>query len=200
MYMTFIVIEGLDGCGGETQTKLLKKYLTKNKIPHRILSSPDYSTQIGKRIKLYLDEKINLNPEDAFKLFASDTLLTSKQIEKETDKLVIMDRYITSTIAYQAARGFNFEKGIEFAENMDYVKPDTIIYIDIKSETSMKRKKKEKGKLDYHESKLDYLKKVRKFYLQETKRDVLCEWLIIDGEKSIIEVHKDILKIVNKFL
>ena len=198
--MTFIVIEGLDGCGGETQTKLLKKYLTKNKIPYKIFRSPDYSTQIGKRIKLYLDEKIKLKPEDAFKLFASDTLLASKQIEKETDKLVIMDRYITSTIAYQAARGFDFEKGIEFAKSMDYIKPDTIIYIDIKPETSMKRKKKEKGKLDYHENKLDYLKKVRKFYLQEVKRNVLCKWFIIDGEKSILEVHKDILRIVKKFL
>ncbi len=198
--MTFIVIEGLDGCGGETQTKLLKKYLKKNKIPHKIFRSPDYSTQVGKRIKLYLDEKIKLNHEDAFKLFASDTLLTSKQIEKETDKLVIMDRYITSTISYQSARGFGFEKGIDFAESMDYVKPDTIIYIDIKPETSIKRKKREKGKLDYHESKLDYLKKVRNFYLQEVKRNVLCKWFIIDGEKSILEVHKDILRIVKKFL
>jgi len=198
--MTFIVIEGLDGCGGETQTKLLKKYFKKNKILHKIFRSPDYSTQIGKRIKLYLDEKIKLGHEDAFKLFASDTLLTSKQIEKETDKLVIMDRYITSTIPYQAARGFDFEKGIGFAETMNYVKPNAIIYIDIKPETSISRKKKEKGKLDYHESKLEYLKKVKKFYLKEMKRNVLCKWFIIDGEKNIQEVHKDILGIIEKFL
>jgi len=197
--MTFIVIEGLDGCGGETQTKLLKKYFIKNKIPHKIFRSPDYNSPTGKRIKLYLDEKIELNPEDAFKLFASDTLLTSKKIEKE-GKLVVMDRYITSTIVYQAARGFDFEKGIEFTESMDYQKPDAIIYINIKPETSMGRKRKEKGKLDYHESKLNYLKKVRKFYLQEAKRNVLSKWYIIDGEKSIQDVHKDILRIVKKFL
>ena len=198
--MTFIVIEGLDGCGGETQTKLLKKYLEKNKIPHKIFRSPDYNSPIGKRIKLYLNKKIELSPEDAFKLFASDTLLTSKQIEEETNTLIIMDRYITSTIPYQAARGFDFKKGIEFAETMNYQKPNAIIYIDIKPETSMKRKKKEKGKLDYHESRLDYLKEVRKFYLKEMKKNVLCKWFIINGEKDILEVHKDILRIVNKFL
>ncbi len=198
--MAFIVIEGLDGCGGETQTKLLEEYLKKNKIPHKIFRSPGYSTQIGKRIKLYLDEKIKLNPEDAFKLFASDTLLTSKKIEKETGKLVAMDRYITSTIAYQAARGFDFEKGVEFAECTNYHKPDAIIYIDIKPETSIERKKKEKDKLDYHEGKLHYLEKVREFYKQEIKRNVLGKWFVINGEMSIQEVHENILGIVKKFL
>ena len=197
--MIFIVIEGLDGCGGETQTKLLKKYFSKNNIPHKIFHSPNYKTPIGKRIKLYLDRKIELDPESAFTLFASDTLLASKQIEKERKtKIVIMDRYITSTIVYQAARGFDFERGIEFAESMDYQKPDAIIYIDIKPETSMKRKKKEKGKLDYHESKLEYLKKVREYYLQETKRNVLGKCHVIDGEKTIEEVHEKILKIIEK--
>jgi len=179
-----------------TQENLAKFYLHK----HKIFRSPDYSTQVGKRIKLYLDEKIKLNPEDAFKLFASDTLLTSKKIKEETDKLVVMDRYITSTIPYQAARGFDFEKGVEFAETMDYQKPDKIIYIDISPETSVKRKKKEKNKLDYHESKLDYLKKVRKFYQKEIKRNVLSEWLIINGEMSIQEVHENILRIIKKLL
>lgn len=199
--MTFIVIEGLDGCGGETQTRLLKKYLTKNKIAYKIFKSPNYQTPIGKAIESYLHEKLKLDPNTAFILFASDTLLTSKQIEKERrDKVVIMDRYITSTIVYQAARGLDFEKAIKFTKLMDYSRPDAIIYIDIKSETSMKRKKKEKDKLDYHEKKLGYLKKVRKFYHQEAKKNVLGKWHVINGERTIQEVHEQILKIVKKFI
>lgn len=199
--MTFIVIEGLDGCGKETQIKLLGKYFKKNKILHRFFRSPDYSSPTGKVIKSYLDQKLELKPEDAFTLFASDTLMTSKIIEKEErNKIVVMDRYITSTIPYQVARGFDFKKGIKFAESSNYTEPDAIIYIDISPEISMERKKKEKGKLDYHEKKLDYLKKVREIYLQEAERNVLSDWFLIDGERSIEEVHEDILTIVKKFL
>ncbi len=199
--MAFIVIEGLDGAGGETQTQLLKEYLTKNKIPHKTFRSPDYTRPIGKVIKSYLDQELRLDPDSAFMLFASDTLLTSKQIEKEKkNKVVVIDRYITSTIPYQAARGLDFEKGIKFVEFMSYQKPDVIIYIDIKPETSIKRKRREKERLDYHESRLDYLKKVREFYHREAKRNVLGKWYIIDGEKDIQQVHEDILKIVKKFL
>ncbi|MBD3156110.1 MAG: dTMP kinase [Candidatus Aenigmarchaeota archaeon] len=199
--MTFIVIEGLDGCGKETQIELLGKYFKKNKILHKFFRSPDYSSPTGKVIKSYLDQELELNPEDAFKLFASDTLMTSKLVEKEEkNKIVIMDRYITSTIPYQVARGFDFEKGVKFAENINYTKPDAIIYIDISPKTSMKRKKKEKGKLDYHEKKLGYLKKVREVYLQEAERNVLTDWFLVDGERNIKEVHEDILTIVKEFL
>jgi len=199
--MTFIVIEGLDGCGGETQTKLLKEYLTKKNISHKLFRSPDYSTPLGKTIQAYLKEELELDPESALTIFASDTLLTSKKIEKlRKDTFVIMDRYITSTIPYQAARGLDFNKGVKFAELMEYQIPDAIIYIDIKPKTSMERKKKEKGKLDYHEKKLNYLRKVRNFYLKEAENNVLSDWFLIDGERPIEEIHEDILTIVNKFL
>jgi dTMP kinase len=199
--MVFIVIEGLDGCGGETQTKLLEKYLRKNNIPHKIFSSPNYNTPTGKRIKSYLKQKIELSPEDAFSLFSIDTLLVSKEIEKVREKnVVIMDRYITSTIAYQTARGFDFEKGVEFAESMKYQKPDAVIYIEISPQTSMKRKKKEKGELDYHESRKKYLEKVRKIYHKEMKKNVLGKWYLVDGENSVQDVHEQILGIVKKFL
>ncbi|MEM5793104.1 MAG: dTMP kinase [Candidatus Aenigmatarchaeota archaeon] len=196
--MTFIVIEGIDGCGGETQTKLLKKYFKKNKIPHKIFRSPDYTTTIGKAIKSYLDGKLKLDVYSAFTLFASDTLLTSKKIEKERNKkVVIMDRYVTSTLPYQCARGLDFNKGLDIIEKLEYQKPDLIIYIDIKPETSIKRKKKEKNNLDYHERNLNYLKKVRNFYFKEIENKVLSKWVVIDGEESIENVNRKIIEFIN---
>jgi len=193
--MTFIVIEGLDGCGGETQTKLLKKHFMKNKVKCRVFRSPDYRTPIGNAIKSYLNGKLKLDVYSAFTLFSSDTLLTSKTIEKErVDKVVVMDRYVTSTLAYQCARGLDFKKGVEIIQKLDYQKPDLIVYIDIKPDTSVNRKKKEKKILDYHERDVLYLKRVRDFYLMEIKNKVLGNWVVIDGEKSIQEVHKEILK------
>jgi dTMP kinase len=156
---------------------------------------------VGKSIQAYLKEELELDPETAFIVFASDTLLTSKKIEKLREKnFLIMDRYITSTIPYQAARGLDFNKGVKFTEIMDYQIPDAIIYIDIKPKTSMERKKKEKEKLDFHEKKLNYLKRVRNFYLKEAENYILTDWFLVDGERSIEDVHEDILIIIKKFL
>ena len=143
-----------------------------------------------------------MDPDSAFILFCADNMQNAKEIEKakKQGKHVIIDRYITSTIVFQSARGLSFEKGIRFGELMQFPKADAIIYIDISAETSMKRKMGEKGNLDMHEKNLQYLKKVRQLYLEEAKRNVLGKWFVIDGEKTIPEVHKEILKIVEKFL
>jgi len=198
--MTTIVIEGIDGAGGETQTKLLMKYFEKKKIPYKFLKSPQYELPVGKAIKAYLDEEFSMDPDSAFLLFCADNMLNAKEIEKskKEKKHVILDRYITSTIVFQAARGFSFEKGIKFAELMEFPRADVIIFIDISPETSMKRKEREKGSLDMHEKDFEYLGRVRKFYLGEAKRNVLGKWFVIDGERNIEEVHENILRIVKK--
>ena len=197
--MPFIVLEGLDGSGGFTQSKLLKEFFEKENIPHVFVKSPEYETEIGQSIHDYLDGKLNLKPEQAFLLFAMD-VLNSVSIIKESlknNKVIIADRYITSTIAYQCANGFSFESALKFVNLHEYPKPDAIIFIDIKPETSMKRKMKEQGKLDKHEKNLEFLRKVRSFYQKEIKNKILGKWFVVDGEKEIKEVHEDILKIIN---
>ncbi len=197
--MPFIVIEGLDGAGGSTQTDLLKKYFEKKRIPHIFIKSPNYETETGKLIKSYLNNKLKLKPEQAFILFATDVLESIPIIKKglEEKKIVIADRYITSTIAYQTANGFSFESALNFVKLHDFPEPNAIIFIDIKPETSMKRKRKEHGKLDRHEKNLKFLKKVREFYQKEIKENILGKWFVINGEKDKKDVNKDILKIIN---
>jgi thymidylate kinase len=53
----FIVIEGIDGAGGETQSKLLFEYLSSRKIPCERMLYPDYGNSIGKFIHDYLHGK-----------------------------------------------------------------------------------------------------------------------------------------------
>jgi len=197
--MTFIILEGLDGAGGSTQTKLLKEFFQKKKIPHVFIQSPNYETQIGKLIRNYLNGKFNLKSAHAFILFATDVLDSVPIIRKSLDekKIVVADRYITSTIAYQCANGFSFDSAMKFVKLNAYPEADAIIYIDIKPETSMKRKKKENGKLDRHEKNLKFLKKVRDFYQNEIKENILGKWFVINGERDIKEVHEDILRIIN---
>ena len=195
----FCVLEGLDGAGGSTQTNLLKEFFEKKNIPCVFVKSPEYETEIGQSIRDYLDGKINLKPEQAFLLFAMD-VLNSVPIIKEglgKNKIVIADRYITSTIAYQCANGFSYENALKFTKLHKYPEPDAIIFINIKPETSMERKMKEHGKLDRHEKDSKFLKKVRSLYQKEIKENILGKWFVIDGEKNIKDVHEDILKIIN---
>ena len=72
--MGFVVIEGLDGAGGQSQTELLKEYFANNNIPSVFVKSPEYKTEIGKTIRDYLDGKIDLKAKQAFTLFATDVL------------------------------------------------------------------------------------------------------------------------------
>ena len=197
--MPFIVLEGLDGAGGTTQTKFLKEFFQKKKIPHVFVKSPNYETETGKLIRGYLNGKLNLKPEQAFILFATDVLDSLPIIKKglREKKVVVTDRYITSTIAYQCANGFSFDSALNFVKLHEYPEADAIIFMDIKPETSMKRKKKEVGKLDRHEKNLKFLKKVRDFYQKEEKENILGKWFIVKGERDKKDVNKDILKIIN---
>jgi dTMP kinase len=197
--MSFIILEGLDGAGGSTQTKFLKEFFEKKKIPHIFVKSPNYETEIGKSIHDYLNGKFNLRPEQAFILFASDVLESIPIIKKGLDekKVVVADRYITSTIAYQCANNFSFDSALNFVKLHEFPEADAIIFIDIKPETSMKRKKKEHGKLDRYEKNLKFLKKVRDFYQIEIKGNILGKWFVVNGERDIKKVHEDILKIIN---
>ncbi|MDI6825664.1 MAG: dTMP kinase [Candidatus Aenigmarchaeota archaeon] len=193
--MPLIVLDGLDGSGGSTQTNLLKKFFEKKNIPYLFVKSPEYGTETGHSIRDYLDGKIKLKPKQAFVLFATDVLNSVPIIKKglEENKVVIADRYITSTIAYQCANGYSFESALNFVKLHEYPEADLIIFIDIKPETSMKRKLKEHGRLDRHEKDLNFLRKVREFYSKEIKGNILGRWVVVDGEKSIEEVHKDII-------
>jgi dTMP kinase len=197
--LPFVVIEGLDGAGGHSQTDLLKKYFDKKNIQYIFVKSPEYETEVGRSIRDYLDGKINLKPEQAFILFATDVLNSVPKIKEGLRKrrIVIADRYITSTIAYQCAREFSLDSALNFVRSHSFPESDSIIFIDIKPEMSINRKMEEYGKLDKHEKDLKFLKKVREFYFKEIKENVLGKWFVIDGKRSKEEIHKDILKIIN---
>jgi len=197
--LPFVVLEGLDGAGGETQTKLLKDYFIKNNIPSIFVRSPDYDHPIGKFICDYLEGKFELTNDQAFLAFAIDVLNSVPRIKTglRDKKIVIADRYITSTIAYHCSRGFSFQNAIDVVKRLDFPRANRIIFIDIKPETSMKRKIEENKKLDKYEKDLESLRKVREFYLKEIKENVLGKWVVIDGERSKKDIHQDILKVIN---
>jgi dTMP kinase len=197
----FIVIEGIDGAGGETQSKILVRFLKKRKIGVEKLTYPDYSGPIGKLIHQFLHKKYEFLPEIQFLLYFLDFLKDKEKIKEylKQGKIIISDRYFTSTLAYQCQKGVLLKDALKIAQIFDLPKPDLIIYLKISSKTSIKRKFKEKNNLDRHEENKKFLEKVAKYYEKLIKEQVFGKWVVINGEKPIKEVFKDIKNLYEKY-
>ena len=194
----FIVIEGIDGAGGETQSKLLFEFLENKCIPSVRLSYPDYSSPTGKFIDEYLHSKHELSADILVMLHAVDRLKDKEKINKflEEGKVVVADRWFTSTLAYQSAQGFPLGKMLKLGEILEIPKPDIVIYLKISAETSIKRKLGEKGSLDRVEKDMDFLEKVANVYDKLSNENIFGWWVVVDGNKSREQVASEIVGIV----
>lgn len=194
----FIVIEGIDGCGGQTQTNLLKKYFGENNT--LFLSFPGYKTQLGQIIDDFLHKRTNYEEKDVeILIYYTDILQFKPMILKalRQGKNVICDRYFTSTITFQSLNDKRNVEDILKLNNMFKLPvPDICFLLDITAGESQKRKMNEKQgfkNLDRNESDLNFLNNVREQYLKIAKNNVFCNWEIIDGAQSIQDVYNKII-------
>ena len=102
----FISVEGIEGCGKSTLVNGLDQHLQERNIDYVITKEPG-STSIGKILRsILLDKKQQISPLTELLLMFSDRLDHLDKVIKpslEAGKIVITDRYIDSTYAYQGA-------------------------------------------------------------------------------------------------
>lgn len=194
----FIVFEGIDGAGCGAQSDTLLKFLKKKKIPAQKLIYPDYRGPIGRLIHEFLHKKYEFSPEIQFLLYFLDFLKDKEKIKKwlKEGKVVISDRYFTSTLSYQCQRGFLLKTALKVAEIFELPKPDLVIYLDVSPATSIKRKLKEKNSLDRNEADKEFLRKLERVYKNLAQKQIFSRWIMINGEKSIKEVFEEIKKYI----
>jgi dTMP kinase len=194
----FYVIEGIDGAGSETQSKLLVRELESRGSQCLFLDYPDYSKPIGNFINSYLQGNEHLPAEAKMLLYAADFLKDREAIEKALGegRDVVACRYVTSALAYQVVEGVGEQKALDFVRLMGFPVPDLAILLKISAETSKKRKIKEKGELDRHESNLQFLAKVGARYEEMAKANVFCTWESINGEQGIDKIAAQIKKLL----
>lgn len=193
-----VVFESIDGGGTETQSKMLLEFCRKKGIPAERLTYPDYEQPIGRMIHEYLHREFELSNETLVLLHLADRNKDKKKIRKWLDegKLVIADRYITTTIAYQGFAGFPIDKIIRLAEMFELPKPETIIFLKISADTSMERKLKEKPELDRNEENKELMRNMAVFYEKLIKENIYSNWKVVDGEKTKEKVFEEIKKIL----
>ncbi|MEM3506998.1 MAG: dTMP kinase [Candidatus Bathyarchaeia archaeon] len=188
-----IVFEGLDQSGKKTQCNILAKKLEKEGYKVKTLSFPDYDTPIGKEIKAFLNGERVYNAYVAQILYAANRWEKKEIVEDWLKKgILIVDRYSPSNLAYGIAKGLSLDWLINLENGLP--KPNLVILIDISPTTSFKRKIESR---DVHEKNLDFLKKVRESYILLSKK---FGWKIIDGEKPIMDVSKDVWSLVKSYL
>jgi dTMP kinase len=191
-----IVFEGIDGAGLTTQSQMLEKYLKEKKY-EVVLTKEPTNNLIGGIIRAALKKEWLTSNRTLQLLFSADR---AHHLEKEiipaleNGKIVISDRYFISTIAYGM---IELEKDWLKALNSKFLLPDIIFIIDVPVEVSIERIKASRFGFELFEEKKK-LEKIRNNFLELSKEYKNC--FVINGNRSIEEVHKEIVKIVEEKL
>jgi dTMP kinase len=202
----FIVFEGIDGSGKDTQFYLFTKYLReKNKHLGLLLTrEPTKITESGKKISLLL-KKNQISKEDALKYFIQDRIEHSKIIRENLKYFYVLStRFYLSTFLYQFAQGISFEeifKLHKFDDKEGVIIPDIIFYLKIDLETALSRIKSRGEDIEVFENKqfINNILKSEDLVLKKLQ-DKFKNIIIIDGNKTPEEVHLDVIKHFKKFL
>lgn len=188
----FIVVEGIDGAGGETLSNNIVQKCNQQNIPCLKLKYPDYTSPWGQIIRDYLKGTLEMPPVLLFLTYASDQLKDQNRIDtfRQQGGIVVCDRYVTSAIAYESTLGFSYTKAVQLAQLLQFERPNFVFYLDISPDVSIQRKRQEKGKLDIHEADVELLANVRKVYQTMSETNILGKWITIDATKTPEEIFK----------
>lgn len=193
----FITFEGADGCGKTTQLKLLKTYLENNGYDVVVTREPG-GKGLGEKFReilLNYDGVVSDRCESF--LFLADRAQNIDTIVKPavaSGKIVLCDRHIDSSVAYQGyGRGLDIQQIKELNTLATGGKlPDLTLIFDIDIETSMQRVGNEKDRME--SSGMEFFNRVRNGYLELAKQEPE-RIKVVEAKGSIDEIHAKVLDI-----
>lgn len=196
----FITFEGPDGCGKTTQMNLLAQYFEK-KGKKVVLTREPGGKGLGEKVReilLNYDGEVSDRCESF--LFLADRAQNIDIIVKPAVKqgeIVLCDRHIDSTVAYQGyGRGLDINE-INMLNNLATggKKPDLTLIFDVDVETSMKRVGKEKDRME--SAGIEFHNRVRNGYLELATQEP-DRIKVLDATKTIEEIHEKVIEIIEK--
>ncbi|MEG1611885.1 MAG: dTMP kinase [Alistipes sp.] len=192
----FVVLEGLDGAGKSTQIQLLRRFFEARGAQTEYLHFPRFDSPVyGELIARFLRGEFGaaeaVNSYLVALIFAGDRADAAAQIRTWLDagKVVILDRYVYSNIAYQCAKmvGSDAERVAlrEWINNLEYSynhipHPDLSLFLDVPFSFTERKLTEQregddrdylKGGKDIYESSLTLQQRVRATYLEAAQTD-----------------------------
>ena len=195
----FIVLDGGDGCGKSTQAKMLTEYIQSKGAEVVSFRDPG-DTLIGEKIRDILLDKANVGMGDNVEVLLYMASRAQLWIEKispalKAGKCVVMDRWLSSTCAYQGcAGGFGIEHVIKISKDcLERVWPDATIVLDVDLETAASRMNRELDRMELKGK--EYHSKVRQGFLKLAQL-YPAKVFKADATQEVDDVNAQILKII----
>jgi dTMP kinase len=185
-----IVFEGIDGCGKTTQLQLLADVLTDQGLPVISTREPTEGP-FGQKIRKLYQNRESVSRRTELELFINDRREHVQELlgpSIAAGKIILCDRYVLSTVAYQGAAGMDVDE--IFLLNDFAPSPDLALLFQIQPDTSIARitDNRQESLNDFEQA--DALAKVAKIF------DALDLPYIrkIDASGTIATVHQAVLR------
>ena len=204
----FIVFEGIEGSGKSYQSKILYKKLKKKFNRDVILTREPGGTKSAEIIrKIILKDYFEKNKKVKFDKY-TDTLLylaaRNEHIKNKLlpaykkKKLIICDRFVDSTIAYQV---YGKKVPLLLINNihkyiLKNIKPNLVFILKVKKNSFLKRLKKRKTKNRYDNFPVSFYLKAQKAFLKIAKKKK--NYVILDSSKNTKDLEVEIFNIIKK--
>ena len=205
----FIVFEGVEGCGKSYQSKKLLNNLKKKKIKTLLTREPGGTKSAELIRKLILIDYFKKSKKEKFDRY-TDTLLylaarnehvkTKILPELKKKKVVICDRFIDSTLAYQV---FGKKVKINFIKNihnhiLQGLKPNLTFVLKVSKKTAKDRLSKRKSKNRYDNFSESFYRRAQNSFLKIAKNKK--NYFVLNSSNNDDKLEKEIFSITSKFL
>lgn len=216
--MSLVVIEGLDGSGKGTQSRILYEQMKEAGKAVVKVTFPDYESPSSALVQMYLRGEFGkdadaVNPYAASSFYAVDryaSFVTKWKKDYEAGSVILADRYTTSNIVFQLSKlpKDQWDAFLSWIDDFEYgklalPKPDAVIYIDMPIEISQKllsqRYDGNESQKDIHESNISFLEHCREAGLYSASR---LGWHVVhcwngDCPRSVEEINREIVEILS---
>ena len=199
----FIVFDGSEGCGKTTQVALLRQKLESMGQNVLLVRDPG-TTRIGEQIRAILlnpdHDEMAMRCEMLLYMAARAQMMTESILPAlEEGKIVISDRFVSSTLAYQLGGDALTADDIRTVANIAIKSrwPDLTLILDMPVESSMARVRRAKDRIEQRP--MSYHEQVRKNYLSQAAADPK-RYKIVNANREINDVQQDIWSAISPLL
>jgi len=199
---SFIIFEGGDGSGKSTQARNLLRRLRRRGLDALLTHEPG-GTPLGEALRRVLKSGPAMSPVSELFLFEAaraqlvDTLIRPALAEGRT---VVADRYVASTVAYQAY-GRDLDRNLVDRLNREAtggLMPDLTIFLDLSVDTALSRIKRP-GNDNFDRAPRDFHQRIREGYRAQAEANS-DKWLVLDGTGTTRDLGRRIWEKVQPLL